>query len=53
MLPDLKKLKENGVRINYFHSEEQSKVKELLDAGVDFILTDHLADMLDAFAKAN
>lgn len=53
ILTDLKKLKDNGVRINYFHSEEQSKVKELLDAGVDFILTDHLADMLDAFAKTN
>lgn len=53
MLVDLKKLKENGVYINYFHSEEVTKIKELLDAGVNFILTDHLADMLAAFSKAN
>ncbi|MEQ8422868.1 MAG: glycerophosphodiester phosphodiesterase family protein [Arenibacter algicola] len=53
ILTDLKKLKDNGIRINYFHSEEEGRVKELLDAGVDFILTDHLADMLDAFAKTN
>ncbi|MDO6601584.1 glycerophosphodiester phosphodiesterase [Arenibacter palladensis] len=53
ILTDLKKLKDNGIRINYFHSEDESRVKELLDAGVDFILTDHLADMLAAFAKTN
>lgn len=53
ILTDLNKLKENGIRINYFHSEEESRVKELLDAGVDFILTDHLTGMLDAFSKAN
>ena len=53
ILTDIKKLKNNGIRINYFHSEEENEVKELLDAGVDFILTDHLANMLDAFSKAN
>ena len=53
ILADIKRLKENGIRINYFHSEEKGRVKELLDAGVDFILTDHLAIMLDALSKAN
>lgn len=53
MLADLKKLKENGIKVNYFHSEEEGRVKELLDAGVNFILTDRLSDMLDAFSKAN
>ncbi|MBC8766804.1 glycerophosphodiester phosphodiesterase [Arenibacter sp. BSSL-BM3] len=53
MLADLKKLKENRIRINYFHSEEAGRVKELLDAGVDFILTDRLSKMLDAFSRAN
>ena len=53
MLSDVKKLKVNGVRINYFHSEEKSQVRDLLDAGVDFILTNHLAEMLDAFEKYN
>jgi glycerophosphoryl diester phosphodiesterase len=53
ILTDLKKLKDNGIRINYFHSEEQTKVKYLLAAGVDFILTDHLANMLNAFSEGN
>jgi glycerophosphoryl diester phosphodiesterase len=52
-LTDIKKLKEYGIRINYFHSEEENDVKKLLDAGVDFILTDHLAIMLDAFSTKN
>jgi len=50
MLRDLKKLKQNGVRVNYFHSEKKEQVKELLDAGVDFILTDNLEEMLEAFS---
>jgi len=31
-----------GVKISYFHCEKPEKVKELLDLGVDFILTDNL-----------
>lgn len=46
---DIKKLKEHGVRINYFHAEEVGQVKTLLEAGVDFILTDHLQKMLEAY----
>ncbi|MCK0146762.1 hypothetical protein MWU78_13985 [Arenibacter sp. F26102] len=53
LLADLKKLKENGISINYFHSEEEGRVKELLDAGIDFILTDNLSKMLQAFDKLN
>lgn len=53
ILTDLKKLKENGIKVNYFHSEEETEVKELLEAGVNFILTDHLVDMLNAFSKTN
>ncbi|WP_158285083.1 glycerophosphodiester phosphodiesterase [Arenibacter aquaticus] len=46
---DLKRLKERGVRVNYFHAEEVGQVKTLLEAGVDFILTDHLQKMLEAY----
>ena len=53
MLTDLNKLRENGIQVNYFHSEEESRVKELMDAGVDFILTDHLSKMLQAFDEFN
>ncbi|WP_419211304.1 glycerophosphodiester phosphodiesterase [Maribacter sp. X9] len=50
-MTDLKKLKEHGILICYFHAEEEIKVKELLEAGVNFILTNHLSDMLDAFSR--
>ncbi len=53
ILTDLKKLRENGIKVNYFHSEEETEVKTLLEAGVNFILTDHLVDMLNAFSKTN
>ncbi len=46
---DVNKLKEHGVRVNYFHAEEVGQVKILLEAGVDFILTDHLQKMLKAY----
>jgi len=49
LIQDLKRLKENGVRVNYFHAEEAGQVKTLLEAGVDFILTDHLQKMLEAY----
>ncbi|WP_405607976.1 glycerophosphodiester phosphodiesterase [Polaribacter sp. Asnod1-A03] len=51
LLSDLKKLKMNSILVNYFHSEKIEQVKELLDAGVDFILTDNLAEMLNAFSE--
>jgi len=49
MLADLKKLKKNGIKVNYFHSEKKEELKALFDAGVNFILTDNLAEMLLAF----
>ena len=53
MLSDIKKLKKNGIKVNYFHSEKKGEIKELLNAGVDFILTDNLAEMLAAFRNEN
>lgn len=53
ILTDIKKLRKKGVQINYFHSEEEGRVKELLDSGVHFILTNNLVNMLDAFEKYN
>ncbi len=53
MTEDLKRLKENGIQINYFHSEDEGQVKELMDAGVNFILTDRLSKMLQAFDTLN
>ncbi|MDN3619505.1 glycerophosphodiester phosphodiesterase family protein [Polaribacter undariae] len=50
IINDLKKLKQNGVRVNYFHSEKKEQIQELLDAGVDFILTDNLEEMINAFS---
>ncbi|AWV97513.1 glycerophosphodiester phosphodiesterase [Arcticibacterium luteifluviistationis] len=51
MLSDIKRLKDNGVMINYFHSEKVTELKTLFDAGVDFILTDNLEEMIQAFSK--
>jgi glycerophosphoryl diester phosphodiesterase len=53
LLSDIKKLKENGVTINYFHAEKVSQLHSLFDAGVDFILTDNLEEMIQAFSKLN
>ncbi len=53
MYTDIKRLKDNRVYINYYHSEEVARVKELLDLGVNFILTDRLSRMLKAFNELN
>ena len=39
---DAEMLHAAGVKIAYFHCEDPAKVKDLLDLGVDFILTDNL-----------
>ena len=44
---DVKMLHDAGVKISYFHCEKPEKVKELLDLGVDFILTDNLEVIRD------
>ena len=39
---DAEMLHAAGVKISYFHCEKPEKVRELVDLGVDFILTDNL-----------
>ncbi len=48
---DVKRLKENGVKVNYYHAETAGEVTELFDMGVDFILTNNLDEMLDVAEK--
>lgn len=49
---DIKLLKEinilhtNNIKINYYYGDSESKVKELFDMGVDFVLTNKLEQML-------
>ena len=44
---DVKLLHDAGVKISYFHCEKPEKVKDLVDLGVDFILTDNLEAIRD------
>lgn len=48
---DAEMLHAAGVKIAYFHCEKPEKVKDLVDLGVDFILTDNLVAIRDAFRK--
>lgn len=50
---DVLKLKKRNIRINYFHADTKEEVSTLFELGVDFILTNHLSEMLDAFSKLN
>ena len=47
---DVKLLHDAGAKINYFGCNEPEKLHELLDLGVDFILTDEL-DVMQAKYK--
>ena len=47
---DVKLLHDAGVKISYFGCNEPEKLHELLDLGVDFILTDEL-DVMQAKYK--
>lgn len=40
---DVKRLHDAGIRINWFSAEEVPLMKTLIDAGIDYILTDRLA----------
>ncbi len=51
MLSDIKRLKDSSVMINYFHSEKVTELNTLFEAGVDFVLTDNLEEMILAFSK--
>ncbi|NNE76423.1 MAG: hypothetical protein HKN31_05055, partial [Pricia sp.] len=46
---DVQQLKQHDMRINYFHSESKKEMEQLFQSGVDFILTDRLEPMLEAF----
>ena len=43
---DINRLKSNQIRINYYFGDTAEEVKELFEMGVDFILTNQLAEML-------
>ena len=46
---DIERLKKQGIHINYVQADTGKEMAELFDLGVDFILTDHLTELLDAF----
>lgn len=48
---DIQKLKRHNIRINYVQADSKEEVSKLLEYGIDFILTDRLADMLEAFSE--
>lgn len=48
---NVQKLKKRNIRINYFHADTKNEVSTLFELGVDFILTNHLSEMMDAFSK--
>ena len=43
----IKKLKQHHIMVNYFHTESEDDLKELFSNGVDFVLTNHLSEMID------
>ena len=43
----IKKLKQHDIMVNYFHTESEDDLKELFSNGVDFVLTNHLSEMID------
>ncbi len=47
LLNDIIRLKTNHVKINYYFGDTSEEVKELFEMGVDFILTNKLAKMLE------
>jgi glycerophosphoryl diester phosphodiesterase len=44
-------LQERGVRVNYFGTEEAPMMRQLIEAGIDFVLTDHLDLMLEVLGE--
>lgn len=51
LVKELALLKKKNVRVNYFGTDSIEELKELIDSGVDFILTDKLSLLLSAFKK--
>jgi len=46
---DVEYLKKNSIRINYVQANDPKEIAELLDLGVNFIFSDDLAPMIEAF----
>ena len=44
---DVKRLREHGIMVSYYHAETAEEVTELFNSGVNFILTNSLEDMLN------
>lgn len=47
LLNDIKRLKSNQIKINYYFGDTAEEVKELFEMGVDFVLTNRLSEMLE------
>ncbi len=47
LLNDIKRLKSNQIKINYYFGDTSEEVKELFEMGVDFVLTNQLSEMLE------
>ncbi|NOR75731.1 MAG: glycerophosphodiester phosphodiesterase [Draconibacterium sp.] len=52
LLNDIKRLKSNQIKINYYFGDTATEVKELFEQGVDFVLTNKLAEMLEVAESA-
>lgn len=48
---DIARLKKHGILINYVQADTGKEMAELFDLGVDFILTDHLTELMDTFGE--
>ncbi len=48
---DISRLKEHGIKVNYYFGDTEEEVKELFSIGVDFILTNRLEEMLKVAEK--
>ncbi len=52
LLNDINRLKNNQIKINYYFGDTETEVKELFEQGVDFVLTNKLAEMLEVAESA-
>jgi glycerophosphoryl diester phosphodiesterase len=47
----VEKLHRHGVTVNYFGTSDAAEMRQLIEAGVDYVLTDHLDLMLEVLAE--
>ena len=52
LLNDINRLKSNQIKINYYFGDTATEVNELFEQGVDFVLTNKLAEMLEVAESA-